>query len=35
VLALRGSEGCESELKLDEKEKADVVGRTKGKGILY
>jgi hypothetical protein len=34
VLALRGSDGCESQLKLDEKEKAEVVGRTKGNGIL-
>jgi hypothetical protein len=34
VLALRGSEGWESELKLDEKEKEEVVGRMKGNGIL-
>lgn len=34
VLALRGSDGCELEVMLDEKEKEEVVGRTKGKGIL-
>jgi hypothetical protein len=34
VLALRGSEGWESELKLDEKENDEVVGRMKGNGIL-
>jgi hypothetical protein len=34
VLALRGSEGCVSEVKLAEKENEEVVGRTKGNGIL-
>lgn len=33
-LAVNGSEGCESQLKHEEKENEDVVGRTKGKGIL-
>ncbi len=34
VLALRGRDGCESQVKLDEKEKADVVGRTNGYGMM-
>lgn len=34
MLALRGSEGCVSEVKLVEKENEEVVGRTKGNGIL-
>jgi hypothetical protein len=34
VLAWRGSEGCDSQVRLDEKEKEDVVGRTKGYGIF-
>jgi hypothetical protein len=34
VLAWRGSEGCESQVKLDEKEKDDVVGSTKGYGMV-
>lgn len=34
VLALRGNEGWESQLKDDEKEKAEVVGRTNGNGIF-
>jgi hypothetical protein len=34
VLALRGSDGCESQVKLDEKENADVVGRTNGYGMV-
>ena len=34
VLALRGREGWESQVRLEEKEKADVVGNTKGKGIF-
>ena len=35
MLALRGREGWESEEKLEEKEKDEVVGRTKGNGIVY
>lgn len=34
MLAWRGSEGCESQVKLDEKEKDDVVGSTNGYGIV-
>jgi hypothetical protein len=33
VLALSGRDGCESHVKLDENEKADVVGSTNGYGI--
>jgi hypothetical protein len=33
-LAVKGSDGCESQVKQDEKENEDVVGRTKGNGIL-
>jgi hypothetical protein len=35
VLAERGREGCESLLKEEEKEKDEVVGRVKGKGMTY
>jgi hypothetical protein len=35
VLALRSREGCDSQPKLDEKEKEDVVGRTKGYGMAF
>jgi hypothetical protein len=35
VLAWRGSEGCDSQVKLDEKEKEEVVERTNGYGIVY
>jgi hypothetical protein len=35
VLAWRGSEGCDSQVKLDEKENEEVVGRTKGYGIFW
>jgi hypothetical protein len=34
VLAWRGKEGCDSLVKLEEKENADVVGRVNGKGIV-
>jgi hypothetical protein len=34
VLALRVWEGWESQVKLEEKEKDDVVGRTNGNGIV-
>jgi hypothetical protein len=34
VLAVRGKEGWESDVKLEEKEKVDVVGRINGNGIL-
>ncbi len=35
MLAWRGSEGCESEVKLEEKAKDEVVGRTNGYGIIW
>jgi hypothetical protein len=34
VLAERGSDGCESQLKKVEKENEDVVGSVKGYGIV-
>lgn len=34
VLALRGNEGWDSQLKLEEYEKDEVVGRMNGKGIM-
>lgn len=34
VLAVKGSEGCESLVKYDEKENEDVVGSSSGKGMI-
>lgn len=35
MLAERGRDGCESLLKEEEKEKDDVVGSVKGKGMFF